>query len=149
MAQQTTSYTIPLRRTFQQAAPMKRTPKAVRAVKSYLTKHCKTEEVRLGAQLNKLLWQNGIANPPAKVTVDVKIDDGVAKAELTGHTYKEAKKIVKKEEPGTLKEKIASKIGADQPKAQAAEEEQPAKEEKKEEAAEQKKPSEEQDKKQA
>ncbi|MBN1274949.1 50S ribosomal protein L31e [Candidatus Woesearchaeota archaeon] len=112
MAATQKTYTIPLRKSFHEAAPLKRTPKAVRAVKAYLIKHCKADEVRIGARLNDLLWSKGITNPPHKVAVDVIVADGVAKAELQGFAYQEAKKIQKKKEPQSFKERIASKIGA-------------------------------------
>ena len=136
MAAETKSYIIPLRRSFQQAAPMKRTPKALRAVKAYIIKHCKVEDVKIGDKLNALIWENGITNPPAKVAVDVTIDGSVAKAELQGHAYKEAAKIQKKQAPESLKEKIASKIGVDKKDADkeepaAKKEEEPAEETKK------------------
>lgn len=108
----TKTYTIPLRKAFQQAAPFKRAPKAVRAIKIYLRKHCKVEEVKIGAKLNTLLWARGITRPPHKVVVNVIVADGLAKAELEGFAYEEAKKVQKKQEPQSLKEKIQDKIGA-------------------------------------
>ena len=108
----TKTYTIPLRKAFQQAPPLKRTPKAVRAIKTYLKRHCKVEIVKLGAHLNTALWARGITKPPHKVTVKVTINEGIAKAELEGFDYKETKRPVKKEEPQGLKEKIQEKIGA-------------------------------------
>lgn len=122
MATTTKSYIIPLRKSFGQSAPLKRTPRAVRAVKAYLVRHCKVEDVKLGAKLNELLWARGITNPPARVAVDVVVDGAIAKAELRGHAYKEAAKPKKKEEPQTLKEKIASKLGADQKSDEQAQE---------------------------
>lgn len=123
------SYVIPLRRTFQKAAPTKRGPKAVRAVRTYLKKHCKVEEVKLGSKLNDTIWARGITNPPARVSVDVVIEDGIAKAELQGHKYVEAKKVEKKTEPETIKEKLAQKIAPKAAKKETVEEETPAEEE--------------------
>lgn len=106
------SFTIPLRKEFQQSAPLRRTPRAVKAVKAYLVRHCKVDEVRLGARLNESLWTRGIRHPPARVTVDVTVEDGVAKAELQGFEYVEAVKPQAKQEPESFKDKMASKLGA-------------------------------------
>ena len=124
------TYTIPLRKSFQQAAPLKRTPKAVRAIKAYVQHHAKTETVKIGPRLNASLWARGITRPPHKVTVTVEVQDDVAKVELEGFSYEEAKKIVKKQEPQTLKDKIQDKLGAP-----GAEEEPKKDDSKKEEAA--------------
>jgi large subunit ribosomal protein L31e len=111
--QTTRTYTIPLRKSFVQAPPMRKTPRAIRAIKLYLLKHCKTEEVKLGARLNAAIWARGLTNPPCKVTVNVTIEDGVAKAELGGFTYTESARPTKKDNaPETLKDKIAAKLGA-------------------------------------
>ena len=106
------SFTIPLRKEFQQSAPLRRTPRAVKAVKAYLVRHCKVDEVRLGARLNESLWTRGIRHPPARVTVDVTVEDCVAKAELQGFEYVEAVKPQAKQEPESFKDKMASKLGA-------------------------------------
>ena len=77
-------YNIPLRRAFGKKPSYKKTPTAVRAVKTFLLKHMKVEEVRLGKNLNLALWSRGIKNPPAKISVSVESKDNVAYAELKG-----------------------------------------------------------------
>ncbi|MFP4524644.1 MAG: hypothetical protein ACLFO2_05060 [Candidatus Woesearchaeota archaeon] len=106
------SFTIPLRKEFQQSAPLRRTPRAVKAVKAYLKRHCKVDDVRLGARLNESLWVRGVRHPPARVSVDVSVEDGVAKAELQGFEYVEAARPQAKQEPESFKDKMASKLGA-------------------------------------
>lgn len=107
------TFTIPLRREFQESAPLKRTPRAVRAVRAFLKKHCKVEDVRIGGKLNQALWARGVRNPPARVTVNVAVDGGVAKAELEGHSYVEAPKPeAKQQAPESFKDKVASQLGA-------------------------------------
>jgi large subunit ribosomal protein L31e len=118
----TKNYIIPLRKSFQQAAPLKRTPKALRAVKDYLMKHCKVEDVKLGKHLNEYIWAKGITNPPHKVSVVVLIDATTAKAELEGFTYEEAKKIVKKQEAQSFKEKMQEKLAATKDKTKKSDE---------------------------
>ncbi len=107
-------YNIPLRKSFIDTPKYKRAKKAVSAVKTFLKKHMKTEEVRLGQELNKKIWARGMKNPPhhveVKVVREIIEEVPVAKAELVGFEYKEAVKAMKKEEPKSLKEKIAEKL---------------------------------------
>ena len=64
-------YTIPLRREFQKAPKYKYASKAMRALKNFLIKHTKSENIRIGKYLNQRIWQNGPKNPPSKVKVNV------------------------------------------------------------------------------
>ncbi|MFT4326475.1 MAG: 50S ribosomal protein L31e [Candidatus Woesearchaeota archaeon] len=73
-----TIHTIPLRRSFQKVSFKRKTNKAMKALKEYVYKHTKAENVIVGQELNELVWANGITNPPAKVTVEItKVKDGV------------------------------------------------------------------------
>lgn len=91
-------YNIPLRKEYLKSPKWRRTEKAVTALRKFLFRHMKTEEVRLGTELNELLWKHGIRNPPhhVKVTV-IKDEKGVARAELFG-AKKAINKAAKKEE---------------------------------------------------
>lgn len=106
-------YTIPLRSAFRNAASHRKTNKAVKALREFLMKHMKSEDVRLGQHLNQFLWKHGIKNPPARVTVKaIKDEDGVVRAELEGKMFKESvRPIAKEEEPSSLKEKLVDKLG--------------------------------------
>lgn len=105
------SYNVPLRRGFRETARWKRTKKAMAVLREFLQQHTKREDVKIGMRLNEYLWRHGIKNPPHHVKVDVWIEDDVAKAELSGFTFKDAVKTKKKEETGGLKEKIQRKFG--------------------------------------
>ena len=102
------TYNIPLRKEFRKVANWKQTKKAVKAVKEFLAKHMKSDDVRLGKHLNEKLWQHGIKNPPHHVKVTtIKDEKGVVKAELFGHKIEE-----KKEKPKKSKlEEVAQKVG--------------------------------------
>lgn len=103
------TYIIPLRKKVNMSPRYKRAKKAVNTVKAFLSKHMKSEEVRMGNKLNELLWERGIKSPPGKVKVTViKDDKGIVKAELFGHKYLEKKveKKVEKSKLEQLKEKI-------------------------------------------
>lgn len=102
-------YTIPLRKGFQKAAPLKRAPKAMRTLRIFVKKHCKVDSVKVGPMLNAAIWARGIKRPPAKVEVGIKVEDAVAKVELVGHDYVDFKVLEKKEDE-SLKDKLVGKL---------------------------------------
>jgi len=111
------TYTIPLRKEFSKVPKYKRTNKAVKAVKEFLQKHMKSEEVKLGKHLNEELWKHGIKNPPHHVKVITKKDkDGVVKAELFGHQIEEKKEEKKKSKLQELAKKAGVKMPKETPK---------------------------------
>ncbi len=93
------TYTIPLSRELLKVAYYKKAKKAVRAVQKFLSKHMKSDDVKLMRQLNMKLWENGMKNPPKNIKVNVTKDDkGIVRAELFGAKVdkpKESKKPVK------------------------------------------------------
>ncbi len=115
-------YNIPLRKEFQKAPRNAKTKRAVSAIRSFVLKHMKAKNVKIGKYLNLELWKHGIRNPPHHIRVNcVKDEEGLVKAELLG-----APKEEKKEEP---KKKIIRK--KKEPEEKKVEE---VKDEKKEEA---------------
>ena len=94
------TYNVPLRKEYRKVANWKRTKKAVTALRQFLAKHMKSENVKLGKELNDFLWKHGIKNPPHHVKVNVTKDEkGLVKAELFGMKKKEVRKKVKKATP--------------------------------------------------
>ena len=76
--------TIPLRKT-KQAPRTKRAARAIKEIRAYIMRHMRVEEdnVWIDASLNERIWENGIRNPPSKVTVKaVKFDDGLVEVSL-------------------------------------------------------------------
>lgn len=65
------TYTIPLRKAYQDKAPQRRAKTAVKAIKSFLSKHMKADEsnIKVSSNVNEVIWANGARNPPAKITV--------------------------------------------------------------------------------
>lgn len=102
------TYTIPLRAAFLKVSRVKKTPRAVRAVKEFLARHMKSdkENIRLGPKLNEALWARGIRNPPHKVTVHAKMDGELVRAELEGHEFVVLRPTEKKEKAAGLKGKL-------------------------------------------
>lgn len=141
MAEEKT-YVIPLRKEWLKVPIWNRTPKAVRAVKEFVKKHTKTEDVRIGKYLNQELWKRGNRKPPAKVRVQVKKveekDQKYVKVELVGAPEEEKKEEKKKGilEKITGKKEEKKEEREEEPKEETEEE---PKEEKKEESKETKK----------
>ena len=96
-------YTVPLRKEFQKAPKYKYASKAMRALKEFLVKHTKSDNIKIGKYLNQSIWQNGPKNPPAKVKINVVKDkDNIVSAELVDAPEEkkeivEEKKVTKKE----------------------------------------------------
>ena len=83
-------YTIPLRKEFRKVPSWKKTSKTITAIKEFLKKHMKVEEIKIGKYLNLELWKHGRQNPPPRIKIKavketIKIKDKdviVVKAEL-------------------------------------------------------------------
>ena len=123
-------YNVPLRREWLKVPLYKRSNKAVKALREFLVKHMKSEDIKLGKYVNELIWQHGIRNPPHHVKVKVvKYDDGVVKAELVGKEYQEALKSKPKQEKATgLKGKLQEALGKTEEAAEESKEEAKAEE---------------------
>ncbi len=88
------TYNIPLRKEYQKSPKWKRAKKAVIALREFLVRHMKSEDVKLGPALNEKVWQHGVRNPPHHVKVTVTKDDkGTVKAELFGVEVKKTSKV--------------------------------------------------------
>jgi large subunit ribosomal protein L31e len=76
-------YVIPLRAATQKAKRKKRTPRAVKTVREFLQRHMKSENVKIGEDLNRKLWERGIERTLPRIRVKaVKQDDGSVEASL-------------------------------------------------------------------
>ena len=109
------NFIVPLRREFQKAPIYARTKRAIKAVREYLVKHMKNEDVRLGKHINMYLWQNGNRNPPHKIEIVADIikdkDYEYVIAELKGKSLEELKpKVVEKKKEG-LAGKLEGMVG--------------------------------------
>ncbi|MFC2136339.1 50S ribosomal protein L31e [Bacteroidota bacterium] len=127
-------YNVPLRKEWLKAPMYKRGKKAVKALREFLQKHMKSDDVKIGSYVNELIWKHGIKNPPHHVKVKaVKYDDGVVKAELQGKEFKEAVKSKPKEEKATgLKGKLQEVMGKEETPTEEVKTEDKPKEAKKE-----------------
>ena len=75
---------IPLRAA-KQAPRTRRAKRAIKEVREIVMRHMKVdaEHVWIDASVNEKVWENGIRNPPSKITVKaVKFDDGLVEVSL-------------------------------------------------------------------
>lgn len=83
------TYNIPLRKEFQKAPNWRRTKKAVKALRQFVSKHMKSDNIIINKYVNLELWKHGIKNPPHHIKVNVTKDDKgkviVKLAELTAN----------------------------------------------------------------
>lgn len=134
MANLERKYIITLRREFKKVPKYLRARKAVKAVKAFLQKHMKCEDVRLGKHLNLFLWSQGNRNPPHRVEVlAIKYEEKGSvhvKAELVGAPKEEAVAPLKKK---GLAERLKGKVTAKESDEKIEEKKEQLKELKKEE----------------
>ncbi len=113
MAEKERTYVIPLRKEFLKVPRYRRSRKAVTAIRQFVSKHMKVDDVKIGPYLNLNIWKHGKKNPPHKVKVktfvEKKDDEEFAKVELFG-APEEVKKEEKKKGLGEkIKEKVSGK----------------------------------------
>jgi len=98
------NYNIPLRRETLKVPYYKKAKKAVKAVREFISKHMKSDDVSIGMHLNLAIWKHGMKNPPGMVKVTATKDDkgkvlvNSVDAPKPKVEEKPTKKVVKKEE---------------------------------------------------
>ncbi len=145
MAEEKT-FVIPLRKHWRKAPVYKRSKRALNALRKFIVKHMKTNDVKIGKELNELIFSRGFRTPPGKIQVTAVKDENTVKVNLVGVPYKDAKK----EEPKKgVAEKLKEKVGLGkkiekpaeiEEKKEAKKEEKPKKDKPKEEKPKPKKP---------
>ncbi len=104
------TYNVPLRREFTKVPKYKRSKKALLGLKTFLVKHMKSEDVRIGKYANEYIWRHGIRNPPHHIkVVAIKDDKGVVRAELFGAPKEEQKQVEEKGLMDKVKDTITGK----------------------------------------
>jgi ribosomal protein L31E len=80
-----------------------------------------TDNVGIGPELNDVLWERGIRNPPHKVTVQVKSIDTGAYVNLVGKSLEPAKveQKVTSEQKNMLEEQLTKLTGKNGEKSSA------------------------------
>src|SRR3972149_11990248 len=98
-------HVIPLRREILKVGAWRRAPKAIRALRSYVLKHYRIGDVKVGKYLNEKIWSRSGRYPPTKVKVVAIKEDNKIFLELEDK-YEEPK-VEKKEEKPVVAEKGA------------------------------------------
>ena len=104
-------YIIPLRRETLKVPPFRKANKAMKAIKEFVSKHMKTNEIMVGKYLNLKVWGHGAKNPPHHVKINATKDDkGKVFVELVDAPkekpkVEDKKKITKAEKPEEKLEK--------------------------------------------
>ncbi len=99
-------YIIPLKRKTLGVPVYRKAKRAVNAIKEFMVRHMKSNDISMGKYLNEHIWRHGMKNPPGKVKVTAYKDDkGKVFVELFGapkdkpKEKKKGKKEGKKEAP--------------------------------------------------
>lgn len=108
------NYVIPLRRATVKIQSYLRAKKAISVIRKFMARHMKSEDIKIGQELNELIWGRGGKKVPGKVNVTALKEDGVVYVNLVGaplkrEEKKEEKKPEKKEEKIIPAEKIEEK----------------------------------------
>ncbi len=100
--------TIPLKEVFNKGKYTIRAKKSIFVIKKYVSRHTKTDlkNVRIGMELNELLWEKGIKNPPRMVKVQFFKKDKIMTVNIIGIDMESREK--QKEEK--MKEKKQAKL---------------------------------------
>jgi large subunit ribosomal protein L31e len=69
------TYNVPLRKEYQKVPRWRKTKKAVKALREFLVRHMKSENIKLDEDVNNELWKHGIRNPPHHLKVVARKDD--------------------------------------------------------------------------
>lgn len=93
-------YNVPLRKESMKAPKYVRAVKAAKALREFLVKHMKSENVKIGKYLNHAILENGRKNVPHHILVKaIKDKNGFVKAELVGAPEEKLPEKSTKEEP--------------------------------------------------
>ena len=92
-------FTIPLRKEFSKAPSYKRSEKAIKAIREFIERHMKTDDVKIGKNLNLKIFERGRKNPPPRIKVKAIKEDKFVRVELPEFPFdiKVEKKEKKKE----------------------------------------------------
>lgn len=128
-------YNIPLRKETLKVPPFRKANKAVKAVREFISKHMKSENVSIGKYLNLQIWNHGAKNPPHHIKVNaVKDDKGKVFVELFDAPKEKPKAEEKKKEIKKEEKTVKEAEFTEKPEAKIEKKVEEAKEEKAEEA---------------
>ena len=107
------NYVIPLRKATIKTARWRRAKKAMITIRTFMKRHMKAEVVKIGPELNEIIWERGGKRVPTKVSVFARKKDGLVKVNIVGVTEKKEepkkKADAKKTEEASKQEEIKTK----------------------------------------
>ena len=75
-------YIIPLR-DVQRTPRWERGKRAMKAIRDFLARHMKSEDIKIDQSINEAVWERGSHKPPSRIRVRaMKFEDGQVQAEL-------------------------------------------------------------------
>jgi ribosomal protein L31E len=104
-------FIINLRREFIKAPNYKKSMKAVKAIREYVTKHLKNNNIKICPELNLKIWEHGNKNPIHKIKVKTKQEEDYILVQLPELDFpKKKEKKIKTEKKEGLVGKIQEKL---------------------------------------
>ena len=64
-------YNVPLWKSFKRSRGLHRAKKASSFLREFVIRHTRNPNVKISPSVNKIIWSNGIRNPPRKISVKV------------------------------------------------------------------------------
>ena len=117
-------YTVPLGKAYE-AIRLKRARRAVSLLRSFVSRHMKSEDVAISNALNSFLWQHSIEAPPRKVKIRAIRENAKVKVYLHDEKLEAAKPKEENKEQKKPEEKKSEKKVEQKPTEQKAEAKQP------------------------
>jgi large subunit ribosomal protein L31e len=118
------TYIIPIRRLSLTVSRWRKAKKAVSVIRKFMKRHMKSDDIKIGQELNELIWERGGKTVPAKVEVHAVREKGITAVNLVGAPLPAIEKKEKKEEKEEAKEeKKEEHKKAEEPKAEHKKEE--------------------------
>ncbi len=64
-------YIVPLWRSWISGRGYRRAKKAVRYLRKFVSRHMRSDDIKISPKVNEIIWRNGIRNPPRKIKIRV------------------------------------------------------------------------------
>lgn len=107
-------YNVPLRKDAMKAPRHERAKRATKALKHFVTRHMKSEDVSLDCAVNEKIWERGISNPPHHIEITaVKDDEGKVTVTLAPQVKVRGKAVKAPKEPKPVASKAPSEVAAE------------------------------------
>ena len=84
-------YIVNLRQEVIKAPRFKRAKRAVKALKEFVKRHLRVEEVKISNELNNYIWNRGIRKPPTKFKIVAKKENNIAYVDLAKESNEKRK----------------------------------------------------------